>query len=177
MGLDLLEFTLAVEETFQIAIPDDDAQQILTPRQLVDYVLARSGEAQDCVCLEQRAFYRLRRAAMRLFKVSRERVSPQTPWRELLPQRELRRSWRLLHEATGTPQWPRLTLWGNIRQEVATVGGTAAHLAVYAPVALRAAVGLSRAEVERTVARLMGDQFGIKAFGWEQEFVRDLQLQ
>lgn len=31
MGLDGVEFVMAVEEAFQIAIPDEDAQRMLTP--------------------------------------------------------------------------------------------------------------------------------------------------
>ena len=137
VGLDLLEFTLAVEEALQIAIPDEDAERILTPRQVIDYVLARAGEVETTVYLEQRAFYRLRQATMRVFQVPRRSVSPKTPWRELLPQSDHRRNWRLLHEATGRARWPR---------------------------------------VEKTVAQLTEDQFGLKSFGWDQEFVRDLNL-
>ena len=62
MGLDSVEFVMAVEEAFQIAIPDGEAERMLTPRQVVDYILGRLGAAERRVCLEQRAFYRLRRA-------------------------------------------------------------------------------------------------------------------
>jgi len=176
VGLDLVEFTLAVEDAFQIAIPDEDAERILTPGQVVDYVVARLGEAEDRVCLEQRAFYRLRRAAMRVFQVTRHRVHPSTPWVELLPARYFRRNWHLLHEATGTPQWPRLSLFGRVRKNATTVGDVAQYLATYAPAALREAKGLRRPDIEKTIARLMEDQFGITSFGWDQQFVRDLKL-
>jgi acyl carrier protein len=56
MGLDSVEFVLATEEAFQIAIPDADAEKLLTPGDVVDYVCARIGSAPDSGCLEQRAF-------------------------------------------------------------------------------------------------------------------------
>lgn len=41
MGLDIVELVLAVEERFQLEIPDEEAQCLETPRQLVDYVAQR----------------------------------------------------------------------------------------------------------------------------------------
>ena len=38
MGLDIVELVLAVEERFHLDIPDEEAQRLETPRQLVDYV-------------------------------------------------------------------------------------------------------------------------------------------
>jgi len=81
MGLDGVEFIMAVEEAFQIAIPDADAQQMFTPGDVVTYVYARVGSEGGHGCAEQRAFYRLRHASMKVFD----------------------HNWRLLHQATGTP--------------------------------------------------------------------------
>jgi hypothetical protein len=174
VGLDSVEFVLATEEAFQIAIPDSDAEKLLTPGDVVDYVLARVGSAADAACLEQRAFYRLRRASMRLFQAERSVINPGARWEAVLPTRNTRHNWRLLHQATGTPQWPRLTLLGKLPTAVQTVGGTARYLAAEATAALKGETGWSREEVETTVARLMKEQLGIKTFRWDQQFVRDL---
>jgi hypothetical protein len=174
VGLDSVEFVLATEEAFQIAIPDADAEKLLTPGDVVDYVLARVGSGRDAACLEQRAFYRLRRASMRLFRAERSAINPSTRWEAVLPTRDTRHNWRLLHQATGTPQWPRLTLLGKLPTAVQTVGGTARYLAVEATAALKGETGWSREEVETKVARLMKEQLGIKNFRWDQQFVRDL---
>jgi hypothetical protein len=174
VGLDSVEFVLATEEAFQIAIPDSDAEKLLTPGDVVDYVLARVGSAPDAACLEQRAFYRLRRASMRLFQAERSAINPGTRWEAVLPARDTRHNWRLLHQATGTPQWPRLTLLGKLPTAVQTVGGTARYLAAEATAALKGETGWTREEVETTVARLMKEQLGIKNFRWDQQFVRDL---
>ena len=75
MGLDSVEFVLAIEEAFQIAIPDAAAEAMRTPADVVAYLESRVGGGERSRCLEQAAFYRLRRAAMRLFGVQRQDVS------------------------------------------------------------------------------------------------------
>jgi acyl carrier protein len=176
VGLDSVEFVLATEEAFQIAIPDTDAEKLLTPRDVVDYVYARVGSGPDFGCLEQRAFYRLRRASMRLFQTERSAIKPATRWEAVLPTRDTRHNWRLLHQATGTPQWPRLTLLGRLPPAVQTIGGTARYLATEATAALKGEAGWTREEVETTVTRLMKEQLGIKTFQWDQHFVKDLGI-
>ena len=70
----------------------------------MDYVLARLGSETDAACLEQRAFYRLRCASMRLFQAERSAIKPDTRWKAVLPTRDTRHNWRLL----GT-----MRDWGN----------------------------------------------------------------
>jgi len=174
VGLDSVEFLLATEEAFQLAIPDSEAQKMLTPGQVVDYVCARLGPAQEQACLEQRAFYRLRRASIRVFQAPRANVRLGTRWDEILPTRGRRHNWGLLHQATGTPQWPRLTLLGKIPKAVRTVGQTARYLAAKAAATLKGDVGWTRQQVEATVTNLMNEHLGITQFRWDQQFVKDL---
>lgn len=115
MGLDGVEFVMAIEETFQIAISDEDAARMRTPRNVVDYVLTRLGPGQSAVCLEQRAFYRLRTATMRVFVQPRGAIRPTTRWEEILPPRQRRHNWHLLRAATGVPHWPFLPCSGGFR--------------------------------------------------------------
>jgi hypothetical protein len=125
--------------------------------------------------MEQRAFYKLRRTSMKVFAQPRNAIRPATRWDDLLPKRQRRHNWRLLHLATGTPHWPRLTVLGKVPDAVATVGGTAQYLAEHGAAAFRRPQeGWSREGVENMVTRLMGEQLGVTEFGWDQEFVRDL---
>lgn len=175
MGLDGVEFIMAVEEAFQIAIPDEDAERMLTPGDVVTYVFGRVGSEWGDGCTEQRAFYRLRRASMKVFDQPRNAIRPVTRWDDVLPKRQRRHNWRLLHKATGTPHWPRLTPLGRVPDAVATVGGTARYLVAHGEAVFqRPAEGGSRPAVEATITRIMRDHFGITAFRWDQEFVRDL---
>ncbi|MBC9783504.1 acyl carrier protein [Heliobacterium chlorum] len=41
-SLDLVEITMSIEETFDIEIPDEDAEKMKTVQQLVDYVESKT---------------------------------------------------------------------------------------------------------------------------------------
>ncbi|HEY7518665.1 MAG TPA: hypothetical protein VIE36_10275 [Methylomirabilota bacterium] len=166
---------MAVEEAFQIAIPDEDAQRMFTPGDVVTYVFGRVGSENGHGCAEQRAFYRLRRASIKVFGQQRSAIRPATRWADVLPRRQRRRNWRLLHQATGTPHWPRLTVLGRVPDAVATVGGTAQYLAEHGAAAFqRPTEGWSRQAIEATIGKIMREQLGIEEFRWNQQFVRDL---
>lgn len=173
MGLDLFEFTLAVEDTFCVAISDADAAGILTPGQLVDYLQIRIPADAEPVCTTQRAFYRVRAAASHVLGTAPRRVEPTTRWNTLLPFRRRRQAWHLLHRAVGTPNWPQRMPWNTM--ETATVGGTARYLAVSSPMSFtQPGGGLPRRAIERTVAALMARHLAVSEFRWDQRFVRDL---
>lgn len=177
MGFDLVELTFAVEESFQIEIRDKDAQQLLTPGDLVDYVLSRVGESDTSACLKQRAFYRLRRATMLAFFQPRSALKPNTRWDDVIPRRRRRQNWRVLHEATGMKQWPRLTTWAGFSESIETIGETARYLAELSPAVLKQQnERWTRKEVEATITRLMCEVIGITVFRWDQQFVEDLGL-
>src|SRR6059058_133850 len=97
MGLDLIEFTIAVEDSFQISIPDADASRIQTPGQLVNYLLTRLPPASSSQCLDQCAFYSLRRATMRVLGHARRAIKTESRWDDLLPRTRRRVHWNLLH--------------------------------------------------------------------------------
>jgi len=175
MGLDLLEFTLALEDSFGISIPESDLVEMHTPRRVIDYLVDRLPSASSELCLEQRAFYRLRDGVARAFGVSRERVRVDTPWEELLGSIDRRRRWSLLQHAVAVPAWPRLPLWGAFSGDARTVGATARYLAAYAPGALKpSAEGWTRSGIARVVTALMGYELGVTEFTEESRFVADL---
>jgi hypothetical protein len=177
MGLDLIEFTVAVEDSFQLSIPRADAEAIHTPGQLVDYLVSRLPQFATSACLEQCAFYALRGAAVRVLGSPRSAIGPETRWADIMPSNHRRRHWRLLQHATGSSKWPGLTPWGTLPKRHSTIGGTARYLAIYSPGAFMGRPKRwSRVEVERVIGGLMREQLGITEFEWDQRFVQDLGL-
>jgi len=177
MGLDSVELVMEFEDTFEVSIPDEDATQLLTPQSVIDYVYARVGVVRDEVCLEQRAFHRLRRASAIAFGIPQRSIRPSTRWEEILPKRRRRRAWKELHQATDIPYWPRLTLTGKFPEEVATVHGTATHLAMKRPAALlRPEEGCTRRDIERGVRRSVEEFTGASDFGLDDRFTTDLGI-
>lgn len=174
MGLDSVEFVLTLEETFGFAIPDEDAQSLMTPGHVVRYLQSRLAAGQGA-CLEQRAFHSLRRAAMAVLNHPRSAFRPDSEWSALLPRRGRRRAWKLLHHSTGVAPWPPMWLWGALPARYATMGQTARYLATYAAASFQApGVGWSQAQIEATVRGVISEQLGIDAFDWNQRFVDDL---
>src|ERR1043166_3354713 len=88
MGLDVVEYVMAIEEAFEIDIPDADAVHLETPAKLIDYLCTRLGESADGPPLVQTAFYWLRRALADELAVSRRRIRPATTIGELTDRPE-----------------------------------------------------------------------------------------
>ena len=173
MGLDLLEYTLALEQSFGIAIPDSDVVHLKTARQVVDYVAGRLAPLGPDRCGSQQAFYALRSAVSRAFDVPADTVLPVTKWATVFGRRP-RSDWRLLQHAVGVAEWPSF-LWTAAGPSTATVGETAEYLAVQSAVASRRPDALwSRREIEFVVRGLAAEDLGISDLPWDAEFVRDL---
>lgn len=47
MGLDLVEYAMRIEEEFEIEIPDEVAEKLITPKDVIDYVLSRIGNQKS----------------------------------------------------------------------------------------------------------------------------------
>ena len=107
MGLDGVELLMAIEEDFELAIPDGDAEKLCTPNDIADYLMQRLGSPTDTKpysCLSQRQFYQLRRALMQEFGITRRQIRRQTPLHRLLPHP--RTQWRQLSKAVdGSLPW------------------------------------------------------------------------
>ena len=103
MGLDAVELVMQVEDTFQLEIPDRDAEQLVTVGQLYDYV--RRRVPRDGACVTRHVFYRLR-AALRV------RCRPDEILESLVAAEDRRRAWpRLASKAAlhipalRRPEW------------------------------------------------------------------------
>jgi hypothetical protein len=175
VGLDLLEFTVAIEDAFGIFIPDADGQRLLTPGDLIDYLETRLQPGESVECLEQRAFYLLRKAGMQVLEQPREAFRPTTPWTELLHPEDRARQWTLIGRATTLSPWPRLKPPLSFGTPTQTLGDTAKYLTATAPHSLMTETeGWSRPRIEAIVRRLMDEELGVTAFQWSDQFVRDL---
>ena len=172
MGLDLVELTMALEDAFEVPIPNDVARTLLTPGMVVDYLVTQLNPATNPKCLEQRAFFELRRALVAVTGRRRNEISPQTRWVDILSESRWSK-WRQIREHLGPKEWPSLqpAHFGK-----ATVGDTAAHLAAFEAGRFTRGEGWHRADVEHVVRRLMLYETGVEQFEWSDQFVRDLQL-
>ena len=121
MGLDLLELTLTVEDTFGFSIPDEDAATLSTMGKLHEYVLAHRFPQDRKACLSSVTFYKIRRAMISVLKLSRKDVRVSTELSTVIHGHR-RRVWRGLERATRLrlPQLRRPT-WVTATAVLATI--------------------------------------------------------
>jgi len=108
MGLDTVEFVIAIEEAFGITIEDADAESCTTPAKLTDLILSKFEKTDEKTCLSQRAFYRLRKAFRKALSVARKDFRPQAELEHLVPRDGRRTVWQDIGAATGARKWPKL---------------------------------------------------------------------
>ena len=177
MGLDAVEFVLALEEAVGISITDEEASAMLTPRHVVDYLADRLPAGETHACFSQRAFFRLRSAMVDAYRIPRRGITPSTPWDDILPDRGALRggTWRHLQTVVGAPDWPHRSFLGYRLAHARTVGDTAEYLATRTPhLFKRDAEGWSRRELEGVVTTLIANELGVTEFDWDDSFVKDL---
>jgi len=92
MGLDTVELLLAVEDTFQIHIEDEEAGRVATVDDLHQLVLSKL--VGPSACLTSIAFYRTRRAFVDSLGIDRHQVRTWTLLELLLPREGRREKWR-----------------------------------------------------------------------------------
>ena len=184
MGLDLVEYVIAIEEAFEIDIPDADAVHLETPAKLIDYLCTRLGESGDGPPLVQTAFYWLRKGLAEELAVSHGRIRPATVISELTDRPE-NRVWRAVASRlkvnpkflTHTPvvQW----LAKLVRAPGRSVGDLAKQLAMLHPSTFkREGEAWTRDQITEVVLRLLEYETGIDV-GTTQlhaSFIRDLGM-
>jgi hypothetical protein len=184
MGLELVEYVTAIEEAFEIAIPDADAQYLETPNKLIDYLCARLGDSGDAPPLIQTAFYRLRNAITEELSVPRSRVKPITRLIELTDRSE-------------SEVWNAVARRLEVRRKVLThspvvgwlaklvhapgrsVGEVARQLAMLKPVVLKSKnASWTRAQITEVATRLLEHEIGmnINSLQLDATFIQDLGM-
>jgi len=183
VGLDAVEYISAIEESFNVAIPDAEAARMVTPRHVVDYLTMQVPVATDGPCLSQRAFYRLH-AALR--EQSRgdplPLITPDTALDAIVPRRARAQAWQRVRDQLGAAKFPgpptpadwfsRLAWWRPRR-----VRDVVRHVVAYAPRAVLGEHGWTRPQIAGVVTALCEEEFGVdmrRRFTLDSEFVRDM---
>lgn len=90
MGMDGVELVMEVENAFDIQIQDAEAEKLLTPRLLIDFVQSRVAVTAVSVCLTQRAFNLLRKSLLRHGDWKRTQIIPAADLGALIPRNRRR---------------------------------------------------------------------------------------
>ncbi len=105
MGLDIVEYVMAVEEAFQITFDDADLERTSTVGEFhqlalreirATYPPTNSVGGRRAICASSRAFYRLRKALVQCGFGTRKEIAPKTPLDCLIPRENRRVCWEQL---------------------------------------------------------------------------------
>jgi hypothetical protein len=167
VGLDIVRFVMRVEEAFDIRIPDRDAEQIRTPRELIGYIKSQlpPSPVGRWGCGTQRAFYAIRRALGKRH--------------ELRPSDELpREAWAYIGTGLGYRRWSGLDgMWARLGLGSVPVnaGAGARELVARAPHTFRAlGEGWAGGDVEATVRELVRKHLPSNGLDLDERFVEDM---
>ena len=186
MGLDLVELLIAVETAFDLDISDDQAGDIITPRDLIAHLASRlpRADAASRLCLGQRAFYRLRMACQDQLGLDRSQLRPTTSVVAILAPHARKQQWRSIQQRIGATVWPGLRhnpLMIKLRgADVLTLGQTASQLAQWHPALLKdAGSGWTVAEIEHIVISILKELCGIdmRRYSLDSTFTDGLGLE
>lgn len=108
MGLDGVELVMALEEAFGVELRDDEVVQTVTPKMVGDVIFSKLQTTDQRVCQSQRAFYLLRKAFMRQFRLARSSVTPDMTFRTLIPGSSEKDVWADLKRSVYARSWPSL---------------------------------------------------------------------
>ena len=96
MGLEGVEIVLAVEDEFQIAISNAEAEKSDTVGKVVDLVYSRLRPSTQAPCPSQQGFYRIRKQMMKQLAIPRSTIKPETLLEDLIPRENRREAWKEL---------------------------------------------------------------------------------
>ena len=181
MGLDLVELTMRIEDTFSIQIPDSVASELITPGKVTDYILTQVEESQAPLpCLSQKAFHLLRRGFIQRLALPRQQFRLGTPLNDIVPEKGRGDVWKEIGFAIGAQKWPAMSRprWlGFIPPEVRSVRELVEYLVTNEPLLVKGAeVEWTRAQVWEVLRRVIEDETAVTDFSEGSRFVDDMHL-
>jgi acyl carrier protein len=169
MGLDGVEIIMAVEDAFGVEIKDTDALSMVTPRDVIEFVVSRVPITEDEACLSQRAFHVLRASVLEMTPNDRRAITPITPLSHLFLLIQPREVSRRVAKALDLPTLPPL-------DGLSTVGDLVQWLATRSAARLKRGQAWTRQEIASIVRRIVVDQLALEDenYGEDKRFVKDL---
>jgi acyl carrier protein len=105
MGLDIVEYVMAVEQEFEIVFDDADLERIRSVGEFHQLVLreirtkhppVNVERARRAVCVSSRGFYHLRKALTQCGFATRKEIAPKTALESIIPKENRRVRWNEL---------------------------------------------------------------------------------
>ena len=121
MGLDSIELVMEIEKAFDIRIPDEEAEKILTVGDLYNSVWKHLANKHSSQCNSQILFYKLRKYFIDAFHLQKGSFKPDTALNGIFPQKDRRKQYKAM-QGHFNLQLPKLTLTDHWRIFLNSVG-------------------------------------------------------
>ena len=176
MGMDSVELVLGIEETFGIAITDEQAERMSTPRDVVDFVIGAVPTIEGDRCTTREVFALLRQGLVHTLGVERDELRLDTKISSLVDKKSWPAVWARLRSEFGGPHWPEtLPAAGFFRAGPRTLRELLLHVCMAFP-APEAGGPWTREQVEFALRRILREVVGIQAYRSGDGFVDDLRI-
>lgn len=185
MGLDTVELVMAFEETFGIAISDEDTEGLSTVRNMVDYIEAKirpMALIPMSNCLTRTVFLELRRYALPILRTPRTAFRPDAQLPDLIPKPQRTAFRRMVVKKFSTAVNRNNPLQALIGYAEVWQYATLRELVTAA--ANRRSLGsdlgrnLTRPQLEVMVWDILEEQLGIRRqdYSLESRFIQDMRV-
>ena len=188
MGLDSVELVLSFEETFQISIPNQEAEKMCTPRNVIDFIVATLGTKVEGPAVVMPKKHKSLRAelvcAMQASGIADKTVSMDLRLDVVFADRSLRRQhWREFRQQLHAKEWPHLRWLGlstDFPTRLQTLGDLVDWLARNRRQILTAEElqALTREDIALIVKNITLYQSGFpeEKYGEDKHFVNDMGI-
>lgn len=109
MGLDSVALLVTVEKTFNIEIPDQEAQEIATVGDFYDVVWKHLKGRENHKCQSAWLFYKLRKFLQERYDLQRNDLKPNTRLEDVFPNKNIKAEWETVQRDLGV-KFPQLAL-------------------------------------------------------------------
>ena len=93
MGLDTIAIVLDIENAFGIAIPDREAEKMLTVRDFHNLAWKYVGNRKDINCKSQNVFYKLRATLSDITNIPKQEIGTSICLSDVIPMENRRELW------------------------------------------------------------------------------------
>ena len=181
MSLDLIEFFLSVEQSFNLRIPDSDAEELTTPALLIDYLARQLKGSNLEYSLTEKAFRKLQSALSSQLDIPSSSISPSTSLISLLPKSGRDKSWAAIGDYLGATRWPKIGESGwfiNLFcQNLDSLDQVIDYIVTYSPSIIKEAnEGWTKSQIKEVVHRLIVSELPVDQDGYTEEsrFIDDM---
>ena len=186
MGLDIVAYVLAVEDLFEVRLPDAELRHAGTPRDLAGVIQRALPHDRPTRpgCLSQRAFYQLRKALLEIHPdLKRQELKPSTECHSLNISTDQPIRWRAVGEKLnirlkdGVSAPGRVSRWLGLKAE--KLGELTDQVVAERPWTLRKPdEGWTDGQIVEILLRVVEREQGLESrrYNGDSEFIRDMRM-